>query len=279
MNVHAVHAACQQHEEADDLPADGCQGSARDSHSEAEDQQRIQCDIQDGAAEQSYHGIHRAPLVPELVVDDELPHHEGRSEDDDPQITHRLFYRASPGPEKFCQLPDIQDRRCCHDDAQDHGQRKPRGSHLFRFFLLPCAQHPGKIVARTLSAEKPQSLDHRHRRKSKSHSRRRLCGDPSDKERIRRVVDRCHQHADDRRYAQAGDEPGHRRLRHIPVSLCRLRICIMSHRNAVRRLLQDALSQDIQKCCRFRRLLQDTRQIPLHTISPFQDYAYGSIRS
>ena len=49
-DIGALHAAEEQHEEADHLAADGGQCGACHTHAEYKDQQRIQKNIQDGAA-------------------------------------------------------------------------------------------------------------------------------------------------------------------------------------------------------------------------------------
>ena len=65
-----------------------------------------------------------------------------------------------------------------------------------------------------MTAEKAEGLDDRHQRERYADRRGGAGSDPGDEERVRHVVKRRYQHADNRRHGSPADQAGHGLLRH-----------------------------------------------------------------
>ncbi len=189
-------AADQQHRKTDDLAADRGNGRAAHTHAEHKNQKRVKGDVHDGAAHQPDHGIEGAALKTKLIVDDALAHHKGRADQNDAQIRKRIGKRGIRRAQKPCQRgrEEIAENRRAQPKDQRHG--KTRDCDFVGLLPVSGPEQAGQIVAGALAAEEAQGLDDSHYRKHQPHSRGALGGDAPDKIGVRRVVDRCYQHAD-----------------------------------------------------------------------------------
>jgi len=83
-------AADEQRDEAHQLSADRGERRTADAKTENKHQKRVERDVDDRAAHKAHHGVERAALKAQLVVDDELPHHERRAQQNDAHVRHRV---------------------------------------------------------------------------------------------------------------------------------------------------------------------------------------------
>ena len=211
----AVAPAEGEHDdEAHELGDGGRNARALDAQAESEDQQRVQADVEDGARGDADHREHRVALLAHLVVHREAAHDERRPQQDIAEIVFRV------GEDGRGRAKELQDR--LHpDEAQDGDQRagqegreKPHGRHRRGFAGLASAECAGNEVAGPLSEIKGEGLDQRHVGEYDAEGCDGLRVELADEEGVCQVVDAGHQHADDRRDRQRGDQPPDRRRRH-----------------------------------------------------------------
>ena len=100
MEVAALGAARQEEAEADKLADDGGPGGPGHAQAEGENQKRVQGDVQNRSAGNPHHGIGRAALVAQLVVQHQGGGHPGSPEEDDLEIGLRIGQDGGGGAQE-----------------------------------------------------------------------------------------------------------------------------------------------------------------------------------
>ena len=80
------HASCKKNKKAGDLSRDCCNSGASYAKSKYKNKKRVKSHVHNCSAHKTYHGIHGTPLESELVVDNKLTYHEGRTKQNDPHV-------------------------------------------------------------------------------------------------------------------------------------------------------------------------------------------------
>ena len=222
--VITVAGAEEEDAEADHLADGGCSGSALDAHAEDVDEQGIEPDVQNRAADHTDHGVEGVALKAELVIDGKGGGHKRRGDEDPAQILDRRGDQSlvlSGGAEELCDRlqENLADQH--QEQAEARSQDEARCSHLVSLAGILLAEGAGDVVGGALADEEARRLDQRHDGQGDGDRRNGigplLAADGADEEGIRQVVERGNKHAHDRRDRELEDQLLHRRRGHADV--------------------------------------------------------------
>ena len=201
-------------EETHALGHGGRDARALDAQAESEDQQRIQADVQDCARRDADHRQHRIALLTHLVVHREATHDERRPQQDIAEVILRVGEDGRSRTEESEDWFHPEKAQDGDQRAGEEGGEEPHGSHRRSLAGLAPAECARNEVAGPLPEIEGNGLDQGHIREYDAEGGHGLRVELPDEERVRQVVDAGHQHADDRRDRQRGDQPPDRRRRH-----------------------------------------------------------------
>ena len=163
----AVHV--EQDAEAAHLSAQRGVCRSGDAHAAYEDEQRSQPDVEHRAGGDAHHGVGGVALKAHLVVQHQRRCHEGRSQQDDAQISlgigqdsgGRAQYAADRGQE---QEPEKRD-----EASHDEGAEESRCRHFLGTLIVARPQPARDEIARPVSEEESERLYDSHDREGNSY--------------------------------------------------------------------------------------------------------------
>lgn len=109
--------------------------------------------------------------------------------------------------------------------AEDEGGNKAGRGHLGGILKVVRTQLAGDVVARAVSTEEAERLNHCHQRENDANGGGGAGVDFADKKGVRHVVKGCDQHTDDGRDCQLANQSGNRGLGHTVKFLLSLFFC------------------------------------------------------
>lgn len=173
---------------------------------EDENKQRVKRDIEQAARNQPDHRIGRVALQPQLVVEHQRGGHPRRADQDQAHVVERIGKDGVGCAEQVAQrVPKHQPERQNDRTRAEGGEKAGRG-HAGGLLAVLRAELARDVVARALSEEKADCLDRCHQREHHADRAGRARAEPADKERIRHVVNRGDEHADDGRHGHFADQ-------------------------------------------------------------------------
>ena len=201
-DILALAGSDEQNNKACELSHDCCNGSTSDLHVKSQDKKRVKDHIHHCTGHKSYHGIYCASLKTELVVDNELSHHKWCSDQNYPHVVHCELHCSVRSSQEmsYRSCKDIADN--CKDYTDDYRHGKSRGCHFIGFLVVACSKHSREVITRAMPKKESKSLDDGHHSEHEANGCRgrsvycRVVGYSCHKERVRRVVYCCYQHAD-----------------------------------------------------------------------------------
>ena len=230
MEVAPLGAARQKEAEADKLADDGGPGRPGHPQAEGEDQQGVQGDVQHRAAGDAHHGVGRAALVAQLVVQHQGGGHPGGPEEDDPEVGLRIGQDGGGGAQEHGQRLQKELAQNADHRPRRQGGEKAGGGHVAGLLKVLLPQLPGDEVAAAVAKEKAHRLDDGH--EGEDHPHRpggAVAFQHAHEEGVRHVVEGGDQHADDAGKGQPADQAADGGLGHLVEFLLLLFVQVVVH--------------------------------------------------
>ena len=207
VQVPAPGASDQQQAEADKLTEDGGPGGPGNAHVKHEDQQGVQSDVDDRAADDAHHTVYGAALKPQLIVQHQRGGHPGGAQEDYPHVFPGVGQDGRGGAQEVGKgrqkdLPKDADDQACGQSGEEAG-----GGHVGGLLHMMLAQFPGDEVAAAVAEEEAHRLDNGHEGEYHAHGAGGgIAFQHTHKEGVRHVVKGGDQHADDAGQRQPADQ-------------------------------------------------------------------------
>ena len=217
--VHRVAAARAHQQQAPGKElADGRgQRRAADAETEGVDEQRVEGNVEQGAADDAHHSEARVALEAQLVVERQGRHHKRRSQQDVAQIVAGVWHHVGRCAEQHHKLRQQRQTNKGGDDAEQQRREEAHGGHLRRVVAPAGTEAARDVVARAVAEEEAHGLDESHIGKRDADAGSGLGGEMADEGSVDDVVEGCDHHTDHRRHRQTQHQPRHRRARHFLV--------------------------------------------------------------
>ena len=209
----------EQHGAAETLADEGGYGGSGNAQLEVENEQRSQNQIEQHTRHDAFHRIHRIALEAHQVIQRKRGGHKGSTQQNNAQIT--LCIRKNGG-RRTHQKAERCEEKMTQDGYEETGkktQHKARGCHLLCLFRMLGAQLSRNIIARSVTEEETNRLNHSHCCKGNAYRCHTLRVDAAHEIGVGEVVHARRQHTDNRWY-------GHRENHMMHRGMCEERIVV-----------------------------------------------------
>ena len=215
LDITALGTSVQEQTETDKLTDDCSPTGTGNTQVKNEDQQRIQRNVQDCAADDTNHGIAGTALKTELIVEYQRCSHPWCAEEDDTKICFRIGKNRGRRTQQVCQRLQEGLSDDTNQQAGSQGGIEACGGHIGCFLIVLLTQFAGNVIAAALTEEEADSLNDGHHGEYNTDSTGGgIAFQHTNEIGISHIIKCCDQHTDDAGNGQSADQVADRRLCH-----------------------------------------------------------------